>query len=106
MEFIQSSKDILNLVIAFSVLLVATFFAWFIYYLAMIMRQLYIIFKETREKIEKVNKAVKDFKEKFEHSASYVSLISEGIKKISEVVKEHSEKKKKKTTEKKKKNRV
>jgi uncharacterized protein YoxC len=103
MEFIQSSKDILNLTIAFSVFLVAVLLSWFIYYLAMIMRQLYVIFKETREKIEKVNKAVKDFKEKFEHSASYVSLISEGVKKISEVIKEHSTKKNNKQTEKKKK---
>lgn len=100
MEFIQNSKDILNIVIAFSVLMLAFFLAWFTYYLAMIMRQLYIIFKEMREKIEKFNKTVKEFKEKFEHSASYLALISEGVKKITEVVKDQTGKKTKKTKKK------
>jgi hypothetical protein len=63
------------------------------------MRQAYKIVKETREKINRVDEVLKALKEKIEHSASYLVLISEGVKKLVEVIKEKSEKKK--TTKKK-----
>jgi len=96
MEFIQSSKDILFLVIAGCVLFFTIFLVWFIYYLAMIMRQVYIVIKEMRERIEKLNKVIRDFKEKIEHGASYLALISEGVKKITEVVRDRGKKSKSK----------
>jgi len=65
----------------------------------MIMRQAYKIVKETREKINKVDEVLKALKEKIEHSASYLVLISEGVKKLVEVIREKSEKRK--TTKKK-----
>jgi CHASE3 domain sensor protein len=99
MFLIQDSQDLLYLVIAFCVLLFTIFSVWLIYYLAMIMRQAYKIVKETREKINKVDEVLKALKEKIEHSASYLILISEGVKKLVEVIREKSEKKK--TTKKK-----
>ncbi|MFA4941889.1 MAG: hypothetical protein WC582_04875 [Patescibacteria group bacterium] len=99
MYLIQDSKDLLYIVIAFCVLLFTVFSVWLIYYLAMIMRQAYKIVKETREKINKVDEVLKALKEKIEHSASYLVLISEGVKKLVEVIREKSEKRK--TTKKK-----
>ncbi|MDD5071825.1 MAG: hypothetical protein PHQ42_03765 [Patescibacteria group bacterium] len=91
MYLIQDSKDLLFVVLAFCILWLSIFLAWFIYYLAMIMRQAYKSVKETREKINKVDEILKSLKDKIEHSASYLALIGEGVKKLVEVVKERSE---------------
>jgi len=93
MGLIENSKDLLNVVLAFCVLWLTIFLAWFIYYLIMIMRQGYIAAKEMKERLKKIDETIKTFKEKMEHSAMYLSLIGEGIKKIVEIVKEKKKKK-------------
>jgi predicted PurR-regulated permease PerM len=94
MGLIENSKDLLNVVIAFCVLWLTIFIAWFIYYLAMIARQFYTISKEMGERMKKIDEAIKNFKEKMEHSAMYLSLIGDGVKKIIEMVRERKGKKK------------
>lgn len=91
MDLINNSRDLLNVVLCFCVLWLTIFIAWFIYYLAMIMRQFFYIVKETRQKINKIDEVIGAFKEKIEHSASYLMLIGEGIKKIVEVAKNKTE---------------
>ena len=61
----------------------------------MIMRQVYQIIKEMRERINKVDEIIKLLKDKIEHSASYLVLISDGVKKLVEIVKEKGGSKKK-----------
>ena len=95
MYLIQDSKDLLYVVLAFCILWLTIFLAWFIYYLAMIMRQAYQAIKETREKINKVDEILKALKEKIEHSASYLALIGEGVKKLVEVINQKNKKAKK-----------
>ncbi len=102
MDIIHSTKDILLIVIAFSVLLISVFFAWFLYYVIMMARQAYQIMKEMRERIKKVDEAISAFKEKVEHSTSYLLLIGEGIKKLVEIAREYSAKKNKSKNSKKK----
>ncbi len=46
--------------------------------------------------MKKVDDTIDALKEKIEHSASYLSLIGEGIKKMVEVIREYGEKKKSK----------
>lgn len=92
MDLIQNSKDLLFVVLAFCVLWLTIFLAWFIYYLAMIFRQFYLGTKEMRERLHKVDSAITAFKEKIEHSASYLLLIGEGIKKLVEVAKDYGAK--------------
>ncbi|MBU0646968.1 hypothetical protein KKC67_02955 [Patescibacteria group bacterium] len=87
MDLITNSKDLLNIVLCFCALWLTIFIAWFIYYLAMTMRQVFMTVKETRRKINKIDEAIKTFKEKIEHSASYLLLVGEGIKKLVEVTK-------------------
>lgn len=89
MDLIQNSKDLLFVVLAFCVLWLTIFLAWFIYYLAMIFRQIFLGTKEMRERIKKVDTAIIAFKEKIEHSSSYLLLIGEGIKKLVEIAKEY-----------------
>ena len=93
MDLIQNSKDLLLIVVAFCILWLTIFTAWFIYYLAMIMKQFFQIIKDVRKKIEKVDEVITIAKEKIEHSATYVALIGDGIKKIVELMKDRGEKK-------------
>jgi len=98
MPIINTSQDLLLIVLAFCILGLTIFLAWFIYYLAMIMRQAYFIIKEMRDRIKKVDQILTAVKEKIDHSTSYLLIIGEGIKKLVELVKERSanwEKKKK-----------
>ena len=93
MDFINNSRDILNIVIALSVLTFTIFVCWAIFYFAMIMRQGFRVVKETRERLSKIDEFFKMLKEKMEHSTSYLFLMVEGIKKLVELMKERKEKK-------------
>ena len=97
MYLIQSSKDLLYVVLAFCILWLTIFTAWFIYYLAMLMRQVFLSAKEMRERVKKVDEVMKALKEKIEHSASYLLLIGDGVKKLVEIAKEYGAKRNKKT---------
>ena len=85
----DSSKDILNIVIAASVGIFAIFTCYAIFYFAQILRQGFKIIKEMRDRLHKVDSLIKTIKDKIEHSTSHIILIAEGMKKLVEVVKEH-----------------
>ena len=79
---IESSKDILYIVLAFSVLWLAIFLVWLIYYLVTILRQINDILQEAREKFYRVENFFEAFRRKIEHSTASLGLIAEGIKEI------------------------
>lgn len=95
MPLINNSHDLLNIIIALSVLLFTVFSCWAIYYFARILQQMFKVIKETRDRLNKFDELVKLIKEKIEHSASYLPLIVEGVKKLVELMKSRAEKKKK-----------
>ncbi|PIR13075.1 hypothetical protein COV49_03365 [Candidatus Falkowbacteria bacterium CG11_big_fil_rev_8_21_14_0_20_39_10] len=99
---ITNTQDILNLVKAGAVGLLAIFICWAIYYFAMIMRQILKVIKEMRERLQKVDEVLKTLKEKIEHSTSYLLLIGEGMKKLVEVARDYTGKEKAKKKRKKK----
>lgn len=94
MPLINDSRDLLNIIIALSVLLFTIFSCWALYYLVRILRQMFKVIKETRERLNKFDELVKMIKEKIEHSASYLPLIGAGVKKLVELMKVRAEKKK------------
>ena len=94
MSLLNNSKDALNLAIALSVIGFTFFLCWTIFYMAMILRHVLKSVKEMREMIRKIEEVIKTIKEKVESSISYLLLISEGMKKLVEVIKNHSDKKK------------
>ncbi len=93
---LETSKDLLNIIIAVSIFGLTVFICWAIFYFAQILRQVFKVAKEMRERLHKVDEVIQSLKEKIEHSTSYLLLIGEGIKKLVEVVKEHTGKEKKK----------
>ena len=98
----ETTQDLLNTVKAISIFGLAFFACWAIFYFAMILRQGFKAVKETRERLHKVDDVIKALKEKIDHSASYLLLIGEGMKKLVEVIKEHTGKEKKEKAGKKK----
>ena len=93
---VNDSKDLLYIVISISVLMFTIFSCWVIYYLARILQQMFRVVKETRDRLSKLDELFSVFKEKIEHSASYLPLIVQGVKKLVEIMKNRAEKKKRK----------
>ena len=91
----ENSQELYIVVKALSIFLLAVFTCFCLYYLGMILRQSFLITKEMRNRLKKIDEVATAFKEKIENSASYLLLISEGIKKIIEVVGDRGERKSK-----------
>lgn len=94
MPQISDSQSLLYIIISISILGLAFFTCWAMYYLAMILRQSFRIVKEMRDRLHKVDGVIDSLKEKIEHSASYLLLIGEGVKKLVEIMKGRAEKSK------------
>lgn len=90
MYLIENSQDLLNIVKAVSIFGLAVFICWAIFYFTMILRQTFKVVKEMRERFIKIDEVITALKEKIEHSASYLALIGEGVKKLVEVIKEYA----------------
>jgi hypothetical protein len=93
---LNSSKDILYIVISFCILWFTIFVCWAIYYVAMILREFKKLSSDVRKKIELVETVLLAFKEKLEHTSSYVKLLVESVSSLVEFVKERKEEKGKK----------
>lgn len=94
MPSINDNQDLLYIVISISVLGLTFFICWAMYYLAMILKQSFQVVKEMRDRIHKIDGIIDSLKEKIEHSASYLLLIGEGVKKLVEIMKGRAEKSK------------
>ena len=69
------------------------FICWGIYYLVMILKQANQTLKSFREKMERIDRAFSELKEKFSHSATYLSALSKGIADLMSFFKNRREKK-------------
>lgn len=88
-----TSADILNIIKALSILTVALLGSWGLYYLVMILKEIFRIIKETRGMFNKIEEIVETIKEKIDHSTSYLFLMSEGVKKLVDVIGKYTSKK-------------
>lgn len=77
---IADSKDILYLVLAFCVLWFTIFVCWLLYYFIAIMRDTRGMVKDVRDKIKKIDEAVRVVREKVEKSLSVFSVLADGFK--------------------------
>ena len=92
---LNTSHDILNIVLAISIGAVAFFICWGLFYIVMVGRQIRRMMRETGEIVTNIKDTTIIFKEKVEHSASYFSLIAEGFKKLIELVTDKEKKSRK-----------
>jgi Sec-independent protein translocase protein TatA len=85
---IESSKDILLIVLAFCVLWFTIFLCWAIYYVAMILREVKKMMTDVRNKFELVDKILMTLKEKLEHTSSYMKLFVDTAVNITQFLKD------------------
>lgn len=78
----ETSKDILNLVLAVSIGLVAVFSCWVIFYFAMILKNANKMVFSIREKMELVDKILKLIKEKLEKTSSHFGMVADSVIKL------------------------
>lgn len=78
---LESSKDILYIVIAFSVLWLTIFLCWMIYYLAMMFKNANEIIQEIRDKIHGIAQALDFIRDKIEFVSGGMNFISKHLSK-------------------------
>ena len=76
---LETSQDLLYIVIAFCVLWLTVFLCWMIYYVAMLLKQAYDLTRSFKEKLEKVEGLIDLIKNKLEASSSHLTLVAEGV---------------------------
>ncbi len=79
MNYLQTSHDILNIVLAVSAGAVAFFVCWLLLYMVLSFRKAYRM-------IDDIGKIIQTVKEKAENFSAYFYFIGEGIKKILELL--------------------
>jgi hypothetical protein len=89
---IDSTKDILYLVIAFCLLWLTFFISWVIYYIAMILKEGKIMAQDVRKKFELVDRILNALKEKLEKSSGYMKLLVDGVSTVTQYIKIRKEK--------------
>lgn len=80
--FLESSSDILNLVLAFAVVWVTVFLCWLLYYLIMLSKTAWSSVKEIRDRVRAVEDGIRAIRERFEQALSSLSFISDGVIKL------------------------
>jgi flavoprotein len=83
-----TSADVLNIVLAAAIGLVAIMIAWVLYYVAMMLRDSYHIVRDLKEITGETKKAVYLFKEKAMAGTYLLSVISKGVKDVAKFVDE------------------
>lgn len=79
---LQTSTDLLNLVLALSILMVAVAMTWAMVYIIKILKSFTDLGRAIRNTVNDIQSAVAHWQHKIESTASYLPLIMEGIGKI------------------------
>jgi hypothetical protein len=85
---LNNSLDLLYIVLAFCILWFTIFLCWWLFYIIMIVRHVYVITHSIRKKLKMLEDISKTAKDRFEKTAEYVDLAAAGIGKIIGYVKE------------------
>jgi len=95
---IETSKDIMYLAIAFSVVLVAVFTAWWLYYVAMILRNVLEVINDVKFKIEAIERFIQSLVDKLSGASAIGKTVVDAAKVVGDLweVKEDRKAKKKK----------
>ncbi len=89
----DTSKDILNLIIAACVAVFTFFLCYLLYYIISMLKQANKTVTEIRQRIESFDALLESVKEKLTHSSNYLALLVKSIVSLMEFVKERKDKK-------------
>ncbi len=79
---IESSKDILYVVLAFAALWVAIFLCWTLYYVGRLIKNANEVMEEVREYGGRLDEAVRSIRDRMETVAGGMSVVATGITKV------------------------
>jgi hypothetical protein len=96
---LQTSKDLLFIILGVSIFGFTVFICWAIYYVVMMLRQANDMLTEFRANMKRLEEVLGGIKEKIEHSASYLSLLVEVARQGLTFMREKKEKKGRKSKE-------
>lgn len=92
---IETSKDLLFVVLAFCAMWLTIFLSWLLYYVIVVIRDTKTLIRFTREAAEKIDALAHAAHEKMERSAASFTLIAQAVKELAVwAIKEHALKKK------------
>lgn len=80
--FIETSKDLLFVVLAFSVLWLTIFLSWLLYYLIAIVRDAEMLIRQVKNAVGKIDELAHAAHEKMERSAASFTLIAQAVKEL------------------------
>lgn len=88
----ETSKDLLNIVIAICVALFTVFLVWIMYYLAQMLKQANQTFTDIRELTKKIGDTIDVVRDKIASTIATLSTLSIGIKEIMSFLQKRKEK--------------
>lgn len=95
---LDTSKDLLYIVLTFCIALLTFFLCWALYYIVMMLKrgnEALTAITETvssvKEKIERLEKLFDTIEEKVSHTASYVPLVFKGVTELIDYLKKKKE---------------
>ncbi len=88
---LETSRDILNWVLAISSLAVAFFLCWGLYYLISTFRRGFKLIRRVETIVFKTEGLIDLIKTKISSSASYLFMVSELVKRVSKIIKNKKE---------------
>ena len=79
---IETSKDVLYIVLSFCLLWLTAFLCWALFYLTKLLKQSNEVVTEFREKMEDIIEAIEKMKDKIEAGFKAAGLVSDGLKSV------------------------
>lgn len=99
---LENSKDVLNIVSAISIAILVFFLCWALYYVIAGVRSTFKLVKRVEQGVEKAESLIDLIRNKVSSSATYLSLLSNLVKRGMDFAEQRSEKKKERSEKKKK----
>lgn len=82
MGLIETSKDLLFVVLAFCILWITVFVSWLLYYFIMIVRDTKALVSQVRGAVEKIEELTRVAHDKMERSAASFTLVAQAVKEL------------------------
>lgn len=90
---LETSKDLLFIILAFCILWFTIFLTWAIFYLVMILRNANLMISDFRKKMEKLDEVVDFIKDKLGEGFASFAVLVKGVLKIVDIFRETKKKK-------------
>ncbi|MFH1171663.1 MAG: DUF948 domain-containing protein [bacterium] len=89
---VDTTKEILFLILALAIVVLTFFCAWVLYYIVSIIRQAHGVMKEVSDGVQKLHEILDSIRETIHQSSSHLGLIVAAVRKIGDLYTRRREK--------------